>query len=71
MRDWGPMDSMIEMAPKTCPYFRDHPTLGCDGYSDGLKIPTEYEVKKLCRNSGNFKSCPVFKEKENEIRRLT
>lgn len=61
---------MIQMAPKTCPYFRDDPTLGCDAYSDGLKVPTKYEMKELCKNSGKFKTCPVFKRKEKEIRTL-
>ena len=56
------------MEPKRCPYYEDVPVKSCGAVLEGIKVPTEREMRWFC-TGGHYKKCPVYinrikKEKE-------
>ncbi|MBI5746435.1 MAG: hypothetical protein HZA13_05480 [Nitrospirae bacterium] len=56
------------MEPERCPYYEDVPVKSCGAVLEGIKVPTEGEVKRFCKG-GHYRRCPTFinrikKEKE-------
>lgn len=48
-----------------CPFLREGPTLSCNAYKKGLKVPSKNEQKVFCRTKENHKNCLCFKEVED------
>ncbi len=53
------------MGQKRCPYYEENPVKSCNAVLEGIKVPTEREIRWFC-TGGHYKKCPVYIDRINK-----